>query len=96
MNVHWSYSRHILIQCMMKYYNGKRLYVLYVLVIDQFYDIAGGAGGKGTWGKPGSELLGEGVTDEHDPNYDSEDEVSGFMAYNDCIFMVVSAPVMVV
>lgn len=33
----------------------------------------GGAGGKGTWGKPGSELEESGVpTDEHDPNYDSD------------------------
>ena len=38
----------------------------------------GGAGGKGTWGKPGSELLGvgeENVKDPHDPNYDSDSEV---------------------
>jgi len=35
----------------------------------------GGAGGKGTWGKEGSEI--EGVTavrDHNDPNYDSEDD----------------------
>jgi len=34
----------------------------------------GGAGGKGTWGKPGSELV-EGVVgddDPQDPNYDSD------------------------
>jgi len=37
----------------------------------------GGAGGKGTWGKPGSELVGVEVgtladVDPHDPNYDSD------------------------
>ncbi|KAL8615438.1 hypothetical protein ACOMHN_036258 [Nucella lapillus] len=33
----------------------------------------GGAGGKGTWGKPGEELDAEGnVIDSHDPNYDSD------------------------
>ncbi|CAG2104496.1 unnamed protein product, partial [Medioppia subpectinata] len=36
----------------------------------------GGAGGKGTWGRPGSELVGveEGLEDPHDPNYDSDSE----------------------
>jgi hypothetical protein len=33
--------------------------------------VAGGAGGKGVWGKPGSELL-EADLDMHDPNYDSD------------------------
>ncbi|CAG9574187.1 unnamed protein product [Danaus chrysippus] len=32
----------------------------------------GGAGGKGVWGVPGSELLEEYVEDANDPNYDSE------------------------
>ncbi|XP_006817884.1 programmed cell death protein 4-like [Saccoglossus kowalevskii] len=33
----------------------------------------GGAGGKGTWGTPGSELLEDGMcNDEKDPNYDSD------------------------
>jgi len=32
----------------------------------------GGAGGKGVWGKPGSELDDTGVLDTHDPNYDSD------------------------
>lgn len=39
----------------------------------------GGAGGKGTWGKPGSELAVEGVDinrDIRDPNYDSESQES--------------------
>lgn len=39
----------------------------------------GGAGGKGTWGLPGvSELVGveEGMEDPHDPNYDSDSQVS--------------------
>lgn len=38
--------------------------------------IVGGAGGKGTWGRLGSELVGveEGLEDPHDPNYDSESE----------------------
>lgn len=31
----------------------------------------GGAGGKGVWGKPGSELL-EDIEDVNDPNFDSE------------------------
>ncbi|XP_015786262.1 programmed cell death protein 4 [Tetranychus urticae] len=36
----------------------------------------GGAGGKGTWGRLGSELVGveRGLDDPHDPNYDSESE----------------------
>lgn len=35
----------------------------------------GGAGGKGTWGKEGSEIEGAVATvDSHDPNYDSEDD----------------------
>lgn len=33
--------------------------------------VSGGAGGKGVWGKLGSELL-EADIDEKDPNYDSE------------------------
>ena len=38
---------------------------------------AGGAGGKGVWGAPGSELIGsEAVSDTHDPNYDSDSQVS--------------------
>lgn len=32
----------------------------------------GGAGGKGVWGKPGSELYVPVETDEKDPNYDSD------------------------
>lgn len=32
-----------------------------------------GAGGKGTWGKPGDED-GPAVLDKNDPNYDSDDE----------------------
>lgn len=35
--------------------------------------VAGGAGGKGTWGKPGQEQDEEGnAMDAHDPNYDSD------------------------
>ena len=35
--------------------------------------MTGGAGGKGVWGKPGSELEGlDNAVDAHDPNYDSE------------------------
>jgi hypothetical protein len=34
----------------------------------------GGAGGKGTWGKEGSEINAvAAASDTHDPNYDSED-----------------------
>ncbi|XP_059471112.1 programmed cell death protein 4 [Neocloeon triangulifer] len=36
----------------------------------------GGAGGKGVWGKPGSELAEEYV-DSHDPNYDSDSMDNG-------------------
>lgn len=35
----------------------------------------GGAGGKGTWGKPGSEIMGMfNEDDEQDPNYDSDSQ----------------------
>lgn len=34
--------------------------------------VLGGAGGKGVWGKPGSELDAPEVMDEKDPNYDSD------------------------
>ena len=35
--------------------------------------IVGGAGGKGTWGKPGSELFEDPeFKDANDPNYDSD------------------------
>ncbi len=34
----------------------------------------GGAGGKGVWGVPGSELMAsDEAFDENDPNYDSDD-----------------------
>lgn len=39
---------------------------------------SGGAGGKGTWGKPGSELMMEHeeyIADRKDPNYDYENQV---------------------
>lgn len=38
--------------------------------------VSGGAGGKGVWGKLGSELLEE-YEDFNDPNYDSENMNSG-------------------
>ena len=38
--------------------------------------LLGGAGGKGVWGKPGSELDETGVcSDSRDPNYDSDSQV---------------------
>ena len=38
--------------------------------------LSGGAGGKGVWGKPGSELDETGVcNDTRDPNYDSDSQV---------------------
>ena len=38
--------------------------------------LEGGAGGKGTWGKPGSEMFGDlECNDSHDPNYDSDQQV---------------------
>lgn len=49
----------------------------FLLIIDILLPFSGGAGGKGTWGRPGSELVGveEGLEDPHDPNYDSDSEV---------------------
>jgi programmed cell death protein 4 len=41
-----------------------------------FACFAGGAGGKGVWGKPGSELAEE-YMDSHDPNYDSDSVHNG-------------------
>lgn len=41
-----------------------------------FLMILGGAGGKGVWGVPGSELL-ETYEDQNDPNYDSESLTNG-------------------
>jgi len=39
--------------------------------------LLGGAGGKGVWGKPGSELGETGVcSDARDPNYDSDSQVT--------------------
>ena len=39
--------------------------------------LTGGAGGKGTWGKPGSEMFGDlECNDAHDPNYDSDQQGS--------------------
>ncbi|KAG8198265.1 hypothetical protein JTE90_021522 [Oedothorax gibbosus] len=46
----------------------------------------GGAGGKGTWGTPGSELMMDDevqVVDVHDPNYDSENQ-------DDCEFEAIA------
>lgn len=41
-----------------------------------FVGCVGGAGGKGTWGAPGSELYESGeAMDSHDPNYDSDSQV---------------------
>uniref|UniRef100_A0A1L8DLU4 Programmed cell death protein 4 n=1 Tax=Nyssomyia neivai TaxID=330878 RepID=A0A1L8DLU4_9DIPT len=34
----------------------------------------GGAGGKGVWGLPGSEIIEEDFEDQNDPNYDSDDK----------------------
>ena len=42
-----------------------------------FFDVSGGAGGKGTWGAYGSELTGEASLDYKDPNYDSESLENG-------------------
>jgi len=39
--------------------------------------LTGGAGGKGVWGKPGSELNETGeCSDIRDPNYDSDSQVT--------------------
>lgn len=41
-----------------------------------FFIFVGGAGGKGTWGRPGSELLAEEDNENPgDPNYDSDSQV---------------------
>ena len=48
----------------------------------------GGAGGKGTWGIPGSELIGVEETvedDPHDPNYDSDSQ-------DNCKFEAITPP----
>lgn len=44
------------------------------------YHISGGAGGKGTWGRPG-EVYDDAdmLNDEHDPNYDSEEAEVGIL-----------------
>ena len=65
--------------------NYKIYYITWKLILfiywtigqsDQFNHVfiisLGGAGGKGTWGKPGDELS-ENTLDEKDPNYDSEE-----------------------
>ncbi|CAH0687543.1 unnamed protein product [Chilo suppressalis] len=45
----------------------------------------GGAGGKGVWGAPGSELLEEFVEDANDPNYDSEAVTNGDVEFKQVI-----------
>ncbi|XP_045457025.1 programmed cell death protein 4 [Melitaea cinxia] len=45
----------------------------------------GGAGGKGVWGAPGSELLEEYVEDANDPNYDSEAITNGDVEFKQVI-----------
>ncbi|KAJ8704053.1 hypothetical protein PYW07_013347 [Mythimna separata] len=45
----------------------------------------GGAGGKGVWGAPGSELLEEYVEDANDPNYDSEAISNGDVEFKQII-----------
>ncbi|XP_034838155.1 programmed cell death protein 4 [Maniola hyperantus] len=45
----------------------------------------GGAGGKGVWGVPGSELLEEYVEDANDPNYDSEAVTNGDVEFKQVI-----------
>lgn len=45
----------------------------------------GGAGGKGVWGAPGSELLEEYVEDANDPNYDSEAVTNGDIEFKQVI-----------
>lgn len=44
---------------------------MYVIFMVFIFLVSGGAGGKGVWGKLGSELLEE-YEDFNDPNYDSE------------------------
>ncbi|XP_038221072.1 programmed cell death protein 4 [Zerene cesonia] len=45
----------------------------------------GGAGGKGVWGLPGSEMLEEYAEDENDPNYDSEAITNGDIEFKQVI-----------
>ncbi|XP_022127364.1 programmed cell death protein 4 [Pieris rapae] len=45
----------------------------------------GGAGGKGVWGLPGSEMLEEYAEDENDPNYDSEAIANGDIEFKQVI-----------
>lgn len=49
----------------------------------------GGAGGKGVWGLPGSELL-ETYEDERDPNYDCENVCNGDIEFKVSEVRVVS------
>ena len=53
----------------------------------QIPSCAGGAGGKGTWGAPGSEMLcyDETPDDPHDPNYDSDSQ-------DNCKFEAITPP----
>jgi hypothetical protein len=51
--------------------------ILWNLTYLKFCCVSGGAGGKGTWGKPGSELVEDPeFKDANDPNYDSDSQVS--------------------
>ncbi|XP_050676495.1 programmed cell death protein 4 [Leptidea sinapis] len=45
----------------------------------------GGAGGKGVWGAPGSEMLDEYEEDANDPNYDSEAVTNGDVIFKEFI-----------
>ena len=49
-----------------------------------YFVFAGGAGGKGVWGKLGDELYVNGVADERDPNYDSDTTVSVELLFPNC------------
>jgi len=62
--------------CYNNYYNY--IFISVCMDMDTILELclSGGAGGKGVWGKPGSELDETGVcNDTRDPNYDSDSQV---------------------
>lgn len=48
-----------------------------ILIIIDWFCISGGAGGKGVWGKLGSEIDDDVDMDTNDPNYDSDSLENG-------------------
>ena len=55
--------------------SSKGLYLQISILNLLFNKYLGGGGGKGTWGKLGDEIEPHLALDNHDPNYDSEEQV---------------------